>query len=169
MACSPTYNWRELALDGGLKVLLPCKPEHLQRKVQVLRQTWDMSMHACEAGGQNWVLSEVEVTDPAQLMSVQRAINEAVAGNLATHLGQARVPESSGLKLAQEVQRYELHGQRPDGAAVSLQVWSFVRGTRVYQASVLQPEAEARAPDAQDAQDAQDARDTFFSALHFEQ
>ncbi len=161
-ACSPTYNWREVAMDGDLAGWLPCKPERVSRDAHLAGGVvLPMSMLACEAGGQNWAIVSAGVTEPTQLAGMQQALNEALAANLSTRLGRAQVPKAPGLAAAHELRRYELHGRRPDGSAVTIDLWSFVRGTQVYQASVIRPEASGAEPEAQDA------RNTFFGALRW--
>ena len=42
LACSPTFNWREVRLEStGLKAMFPCKPDHATRNV-----TWRASRSA---------------------------------------------------------------------------------------------------------------------------
>lgn len=161
-ACSPTYNWRELMAEGDLAVWMPCKPQQISREARLGGGlVLPMTMLACEAGGQSWAISNASVTGPAQLAGVQQALNEALAANLSTQLGRAQVPKAPGLAAAHELRHYELHGRRPDGTAVTIDLWSFVRSTQVYQASVMRGDATGAEPDAQEA------RRTFFGALRF--
>ncbi len=160
-ACSPTYNWRELTVEGDLLVWMPCKPQQINREVRLGGLALPMSMLACEADGQSWAISSARVSDVAQLAGVQQALNEALAGNLSARLGRAQVPKAPGLAAAGELRFYELHGRRPDGTAVSIDLWTFVHGVQVYQVSAM------RAEGAGDDPDARDARRTFFGALRF--
>jgi len=35
-ACQPTYNWRDIGLEGtNVKAQLPCKPDRTQREVTI--------------------------------------------------------------------------------------------------------------------------------------
>ncbi len=160
-ACSPTYNWRELTVEGDLLVWMPCKPQQINREAHLGALTLPMSMLACEADGQSWAVSSARVADVAQVAGVQQALNEALAANLSARLERAQVPQAPGLAVARELRFYELHGRRPDGSAVTIDLWSFARGAQVYQASVMRAEGSG------DEAEAQDARRTFFGALRF--
>jgi hypothetical protein len=159
-ACSPTYDWREWLIEGDLAAWMPCKPAKVSRDVHLGSQSLTMTVHGCEAGGQSWAISQVHVTDPALAASVQQALNEALAANLATRLPRAQVPDAIGLVQARELKRYVLQGRGPDGRVVSADIWSFVRGAQVYQASVLQGGVTTSSAD-------KDARDTYFGSLKF--
>lgn len=52
-ACSPTFNWRLLPLDGtSLQALMPCKPESASRSVPLLPGVpTTLHLYSCEAGG----------------------------------------------------------------------------------------------------------------------
>lgn len=161
VACTPTYDWRELVVEGDLTLWLPCKPHRLSRDVPLAGQTLPMVVYACEAGGQNWALSTVGDIGVDALAGVQQALDAALAANLATRLGAASLPTAPGLVQSSGLRSHELHGHRPDGAGVAATLWSFAHGTRVYQASVMQTEP------ATDGAAARDARRTFFDALRF--
>lgn len=160
-ACTPTYDWREQVVEGDLTLWLPCKPHRLSRDVPLAGQTVPMVVYGCEAGGQSWALSSVGDVEPAAFARVQQALDAALAANLTSRLDGAGVPAAPGLAQTSGLRSHELHGHRPDGAAVVVTLWSFARGSRVYQASVMRVEPVA------DAAAAQDARRTFFGALRF--
>lgn len=159
-ACSPTYDWREWLVGGDLALWMPCKPSKISREVKLGSQSLTMTVHGCEAGGQSWAISQIQVADPAQAAGVQQALNESLAANLSTPLPPAQKPVAPGLQQASELRRYELQGRGQDGSAVSADVWSFVRGAQVYQATVLQRGGGGGSAE-------KDARDTYFGALKF--
>lgn len=159
-ACSPTYDWREWQLEGDLALWMPCKPTQISRDVNLVGRSLTMTVHGCEAGGQSWAISRIQVADPAQVAVVQQALNESLAANLSTRLTRAQVPTAPGLAQAHELRHYELQGHGPDGSVVTADVWSFVHGVQVYQASVLQRGGNGEPAD-------KDARDTYFGSLKF--
>jgi hypothetical protein len=82
-ACTPTFNWRDVSMtQAGATALLPCKPDHGERPVQLAGQTVQMSMAGCEAGGAMFTVALVQVPQAAQLGLVAA---EWKAGNKATH------------------------------------------------------------------------------------
>jgi len=58
LACSPTFNWRDVPLDGGaLRAQLPCKPERAERLVPLTRAGVTLQLLSCEAGGITYALA----------------------------------------------------------------------------------------------------------------
>ena len=58
MACSPTYNWRDVPLDGAaFKAQLPCKPERAERQVPLTAAGVRLQLLSCEAGGLTYALA----------------------------------------------------------------------------------------------------------------
>src|SRR5512133_3858267 len=52
LACSPTFNWREIRVEGtGLKAMFPCKPDHATRSVDMAGRPARLQALACDAGG----------------------------------------------------------------------------------------------------------------------
>ena len=69
-ACSPTLNWREVRLDAGVSLLLPCKPDKAQKQVPLGPQPTTLNMLGCEAGGSTFAVAVAELSDPAQVAEV---------------------------------------------------------------------------------------------------
>jgi hypothetical protein len=81
-ACSPTLNWREVQLDtAGVQALLPCKPDHAVREVQLAGATHSMEMLGCEAAGATFTVAVLQVAHD-QAQSVKAALQ---ASDKATH------------------------------------------------------------------------------------
>ena len=151
-ACSPALNWREVPLEG-LVALLPCKPDHAQRPVQLGAQPDTvLQMSGCEAGGALYAISHVHVADAASVNATQAAWRQATLAPL-----QARVVQTLPLQLAKALpgqaygatiaasaaapaetafQLEKLEGKRPDGAAVEAQVAWLSRGQDIYHVAV---------------------------------
>ena len=61
-ACSPTFNWRELNVDGTrLKAMLPCKPDQDSREVQIAGKPAKLEVLACDAGGAKFALLHADL------------------------------------------------------------------------------------------------------------
>ena len=57
-ACSPTFNWRELRLEGApLQALMPCKPETAQRSVPLMGKPTALHLLACAIGGVQFAIA----------------------------------------------------------------------------------------------------------------
>lgn len=153
-ACAPALDWREVRPQGaGLVALFPCKPSALTRSVALAGQTVRLALHACSAGGQTWALAFADVGDPARVRASLEELRRSAAANLAATATTPLPLTVSGTTPNPASGREQLIGRLPDGQAVVEQVALFVRGTVVFQATVLGPSVPA------------EAADSFFSAL----
>jgi hypothetical protein len=155
-ACAPALDWREVRpTDSGLVALFPCKPNALTRNVMLAGQTVRLSMHACRAGDQTWALAHADVGDPARVGASLEELRRSAAANLGAEPGRSRelalaVPGATPNPASI---REQLSGRLPDGQPAVEQFAVFVRGTVVFQATVLGATVPA------------DAADTFFASL----
>jgi len=139
-ACSPTFNWRELRLDGTpLQALLPCKPESATRAVPLDGTPTELHMHSCEAGGLRFAVAWADVGDVAQVPVALAAWRSASLQ--AIRVVPPPVDDSStqwGVTVAgaPAVQGVSAQGQDPQGQPVQTRAAYFAQGTQVYQAAV---------------------------------
>ena len=154
-ACTPVLDWREVRPEGaGLVTLFPCKPAGYARRVPLAGMTVEMSLSACSAGAVTYAVGYADIGQP-QL--VARALDELVAA-AARNIGATGALVSTplvveGMTPNPQAGRRAFAGQRSDGLRVEEQVAVFVRGTRVYQATVVGERLEV------------EALETFFGAL----
>lgn len=148
-ACSPALNWRDVPLEG-LVALLPCKPDHAERPVQLGLQNVVLQMSGCEAGGTLYAISHVHIADAAQVGATQVAWRQSTLDNLqasavqihslplANQLpgkAQARVTGSAtSIDTAFNVEK--LVGKRPDGTPVQAQLAWLAKGQDIYHVAV---------------------------------
>ena len=59
-ACTPSLNWRQVPVVQ-LAALLPCKPDHAERQVELLGAQQALAMWGCEAGGALFAVSQMPV------------------------------------------------------------------------------------------------------------
>ena len=148
-ACSPTFNWREVRLEGApLQALLPCKPETAQRTVPLAGSPTELHLIACEAGGVQFALAWAELADAAQ-------VAQALAGWRSASLQAIGVRSAPGDEMstawsalvpgAAQTIGVQASGQNPVGGAVQTRAVYFARGAQLFQAAVygerLPPEA----------------------------
>lgn len=157
-ACSPTYNWRDVPLDGAsLKAQLPCKPERAERQVPLTAAGLRLQLLSCEAGGLTYALAWAH-TDPAQpseppallLDRWQQAgwasLRQTVAEGAPAPAGWSAWPLR--LAQAQSLRAWQGPGQDHRGQALQARQVYLAHGGVVYQAAVYGPRlpAEAVAP-----------------------
>ncbi len=131
-ACSPSQNWREVALEGTtLKVQLPCKPDRTTRAVPLGGVFVALQVVGCESG------SAIVVVMTASL-TVGADVHAALAGWQKATLANARVPQPLATEQQQSwhppkylplsaSKRIQAKGLRPDGEAVMIEaVWGAV-------------------------------------------
>lgn len=140
-ACTPTLDWREVRPAGlGVQLLMPCKPASQARKVVLAGAPVEMTLYACEAGGDTFAVGVADLQDPARVTTALEELVRAASANLraATDV-QAAPARVDGMTPNPRATRLQLQGQLPDGRAVVETVVVFAYGTTVWQAAVLGP------------------------------
>lgn len=139
-ACSPSFNWREVRLDGaGLVALLPCKPDRGSRTLSIAATAPTelvLNMAACEIEGVLFAVSYTELKSPDQVLAALAQWRSVTLGQLRAQVSSA---QAFGVKGAIPLPQTELlmaQGLRADGSAVRAQLLWFAKGTRVFHAVV---------------------------------
>jgi hypothetical protein len=71
MACGQGLNWREVRFESSQhRVMLPCKPEQAQRKVDLGSDETLLSMQGCEVQGLQFTWSDLQLPAGAQAQRV---------------------------------------------------------------------------------------------------
>jgi hypothetical protein len=97
-----------------------------------------MTMAACRADNAMFALAFADVRDPALVAQALDDLRESARRNLAADGGMPLRPLMvEGMTPNERTGRFTIAGRRPDGSAVKADVAVFVRGTTVYQATVL--------------------------------
>ena len=147
LACTPRFDWREVQPEGsGLTVLFPCKPASRARRLPLAGVTVEMALYACSAGGSTFAVGFADVGQP-QL--VRHALEELAAAAVRNATAQD-APASAPLRVEGATPnalagRQAFNGLLPDGQRIQEQVAVFVRGTRVFQATVVGARLDAEA------------------------
>ena len=156
VACSPVFDWREARPDGsGVALMFPCRPVMEERRTRIGAAAAPIQLHSCAAGGAVFSLAAIDAADPAGVTPMLDAFRVQTVANLAgtaTELGTFSPP---GATPNPRSARVAIDGKRPDGRRVVAQAAFFVKGLRLYQATVLNADV-AGGPEA---------ADTFFGAI----
>jgi hypothetical protein len=152
LACSPTFNWREVRVtDSALTALLPCKPDQAVRPVVMGDAKVDMHMQGCETGQTMFAVAYVDGPVPAppgqdavSLLGRWQAANLAALRATASDSAETRV---AGV-TAPAPHKVSAVGQKPDSRRVESQAVYFSQGARLYYAVIL---AERISPEAAEA------------------
>jgi len=157
-ACSPTYNWRQLRLDGTpLQALMPCKAESAARPVPLGTPTAGapaagaqpavaapaataaatLTMHSCQAGGLTFAVAWVALPDGSDAAA---ALDQWRLGALTTIQGTPdAAPFVPRIKGAPDAQGLRARGRTPDGRDVVMQAVYARRGGQLYQGAIYGP------------------------------
>lgn len=156
-ACSPSLNWREVRTEsGGLKAMLPCKPDKATRAVPLGDRQVELRVLGCEASGAAFVVMHGDVKNPLSSGQVLAQWKMASLANLrATRAEEGPFLPPGGMALRQSV-RVSASGQRGDGSKVDSEAAYFARGSHVFHVAIY---ADRVAPDVARA---------FFDGLKFE-
>ena len=74
--CAPSLNWRAVQL-GRLGTLLPCKPDHGSRPVELAGQPVTMEMSGCAVGEALFTISRIQAGDTQQASTLLVALRQA--------------------------------------------------------------------------------------------
>ena len=136
--CSPTFDWRTVAVPGTQLVTeLPCRPGRFQRDVMVAGVPLKLFMLSCEAGGVTYGVATAEVGDPGRVDAVLHALRDSAAAAIRSANSPVGALNMPGVTPFSGNSSAHLHGQRPDGETVDETIRVFGRGTRVFQASAV--------------------------------
>lgn len=137
-ACSPSLNWRTVSLHG-LETMLPCKPDHGERTVQLGTQDVLLRMSGCEAAGALYAVGHVRVADTAQVEPTKSAWRQATLSAMQATAGTAPPAPTgntpSALPMAASTPE-QWDGKRPDGSPVQAQFAWLTKGQDLYQVAV---------------------------------
>jgi hypothetical protein len=144
-ACTPSLNWRTAQIDQ-LTALLPCKPEHAERTVQLGHTHVRMEMRGCEASQSLFAISHIKLSDAQQVESFLAAWQEVTLANMqatgvdiqyfklsqsAAGIVQASQPVGKRLQSG-ELELLVAQGQRADSSGVQAYLSWFARGSDLY-------------------------------------
>jgi len=147
-ACTPSLDWREVRPVGaGVLALFPCRPAQDVRVVALAGSPLTMNLQSCQAAGATFALSVTDAQDPARVAATLDALRVAAAGNLGGTPVVAAAVAVSGMTPNPLAQRVRVDGRFPDGTQVHQELLFFVKGTVVYQATVLGARVDASAVD----------------------
>lgn len=137
-ACSPALDWREVRPEGGgVLALFPCKPSTDARMVTLDGTPVRMVLAACHAGDATWALAFADMADPSKVGPALAALRAASVSNLNAAVRVLAPVNVSGMTPNPQAQRVLIEGKLPGGDAVRLESAFFVKGTRVFQATVM--------------------------------
>lgn len=152
LACSPVLDWREVRLEG-LQAMLPCKPDHGERTVQLGTLEVRLQMSGCEAGGALFAISHVRVQDGDQATAVQAAWRSAALANMQASAAQSHliklgkpsaasaVPSGAqSLPGGSALELLSAQGVQNDGKPVQARLAWIATGNHVYHVAVYGPQ-----------------------------
>ena len=155
LACSPTFDWRESRAESGVSLMFPCRPGQEERTTRIGAAAVPMRLHSCSTGGAIFALAAVAAPDAAGVTPRLDAFRAQTAANLAGTATEQGAFAPPGATPNPRSARVAIAGTRPDGRPVVARAAFFVKGLRLYQATVLNADV-AGGPEA---------ADTFFGSI----
>jgi hypothetical protein len=152
-ACTPALDWREVRpADSDALALFPCKPGRYARTVPLAGAPVEMHLASCKAQDTTYAIAYATVAAPAQVTPALDQLRRAAAANIGA------TPTASdwtvgGMTPNPLAQKLAMQGHDAQGKPVQEQAVFFVRGLRVYQATMIGPMLDPA------------AAETFFSGL----
>jgi hypothetical protein len=156
-ACTPTFNWREVRAEGGgLKAMMPCKPDTSERPVPMAGHQVNLQVMGCNTGGATFAILFADMGDAARAGEVLGQWKTATLSNLRSAAVRAAVFRPPGASPLPQSLQVVASGERGDGSKVESHAAYFARGSRVFQAVIY---ADQLKPEV---------AETFFSGLVLE-
>jgi hypothetical protein len=138
VGCSPALDWRETRAEGAEVVaMFPCKPDHHARDVRLAGASPRMEMWVCKASGASFAVSFIDAAEPAAVGALLAELRALATGNIAGAVKASLPFAVPGMTANPQAARVVMQGRLPDGAVVQEEAAFFVKGLRVYQASVI--------------------------------
>ena len=136
--------------------MFPCRPVQEERRTRIGAAVTPIQLHSCAAGGAIFSLAAIDAADPAGVTPMLDAIRAPGGGQPGRNGDRAgRVRAARRHAQPSKCAASAIAGKRPDGRRVVAQAAFFVKGLRLYQATVLNADV-AGGPEA---------ADTFFGAI----
>lgn len=120
---------------------MPCRPDQQQRQVVLAGAPVALSLVVCSAEGHSYALVSADVGDPARVAPALQALLQSAQANVQGRVLAEQPVLVPGMTPNAGAVRRQLAGRMPDGREVREQVQVFVHGLRVFQATVVGPEA----------------------------
>lgn len=124
--CSPSLDWRTVSLEPlGLRASLPCKPDRLERGIELAGAPVQVHMAGCTADGTTVALACAALPPSAlpgaALAHWRAAVLAALRAPPAGHSGAAkdRPFEPVGALVLPQSVRTQAQGQQPDGSGAA--------------------------------------------------
>ena len=166
-ACSPTFNWRDVRPDNTrLSLLLPCKPNKVQKIVPLGGRPTELTMLGCDAGGATFAVAVADLGDASKVAAVLVQWQNLTLANMKAPPAGAAAGASPatqilplqlvGTAIQPSAVLVKARGQRADGTAVTGQAAYFAQGSQVFQVVLY---ADKVTPEVSES---------FFSSLKFE-
>ncbi len=174
VSCAPSFNWREVRVEGDeLTYLLPCKPGMVQKDVDWGAGAQALTLQGCEVQGVQFTLAWLTLppkSDPQVIERLwQRASWASLNGSKQALSESALSPtqEAPGVKIAATLgSAAYFEGKGESGLQVH---WAwFTKGDKLYQAGVYHaPQESTKAAQNGGLSQAQkDALETYFESFH---
>ena len=134
LACSPSFNWRDVHPENTrLSLLLPCKPDKAEKVVPLGGRPTTLAMLGCDAGGATFAVAVADLGDEARVAGVLQQWQSLTLANMkavAPQLMPLKLPGAGGGPAPVLV---KAQGRRADGTTVNGQAAYFAQGSRVFQ------------------------------------
>jgi len=153
VACSPALDWREVRpADSDALALFPCKPERFARRVPLAGAQVEMRLASCKAQDTTYAIGYATLVEPAQVTPALVQLRSAAAANIGGTPAAADWT-IAGMTPNPLAQKLVMQGHDAEGKPVHEEAVFFVRGLRVYQATMVGPALDPA------------AAETFFNGL----
>jgi hypothetical protein len=159
LGCSPRFDWREVRSPEGFVVMLPGRPQTVEREIALEAARIPMSMTSTGIGATMFAvgvarLPPTAVADPEARQRTLARFRDALVSNSNAVLRDSTAPKLPGAQPV-AAEAIEAEGRLPDGRNSRLAARFFIVDDRLFQIVALGAEGEIPP----------EALDTFFTSF----
>jgi len=139
LACSPSWNWREVkSNDAPFSVLLPAKPASHSRSIDLNGMTVTMLMTAAEVDGVTFAVGSIQLPDATKTAATLNAMELAMINNIHGEVREKKIIPLEDHVTATQIIAVGQAGNNPQKLLLAARFVS--KGLWVHQVIALGPE-----------------------------
>ena len=141
--CAPALDWRDVPVGEDLLIQFPCRPERVERRVDLGGESVAARMLSCEACGIGWSVTVFDIGDPYRLADALMLLRRSLSSNLRAEEVVGPMPARAALTPQPTSRRLRLQGRGAEGASLEAEALFAARGLQALQVVAIRRDGPA--------------------------
>jgi len=141
--CAPALDWRDVPVSEDLLIQFPCRPERVERRVDLGGEAVAARMLSCEAGGIGWSVTVFDIGDPYRLADALMLLRRSLSTKLRAEESIGPMPALAALTPQPTARRLGLQGRGAEGVPVEAEALFAARGLQALQVVAIRRDGPA--------------------------